>query len=300
MTPSTSAIPTMTMNRDIAIRGDRDALQRARRDPRTRILAVVEDLIPLDEAGGVRWVAEAELSTAAIEWAYLGEFSDGRPALAAAYPSGEFPFGSPEQWHAFRTVAGALSESEATAAVSAVSIGRWLLTARYCSMCGTETEVTGAGWSRSCPNCASEHFPRTDPAVIVAVESEDRTRLLLGTNIAWRDRNVYSCFAGFVEAGESLEDTILREIREEAGVRVSNLRYRASQAWPYPRSLMVGFHATAVDDAEAEPDGDEIVAVRWFSRTEIVAALAGDGEVNLPGPSSIARRLIADWCARTP
>jgi len=123
-------------------------------------------------------------------------------------------------------------------------------------------------------------------------------RLLLGQNAAWAVDNRFSTFAGFVEAGESLETTIRREVAEEAGVHVDEVSYRGSQAWPYPRSLMLGFHAVAADVPAARPDGDEIVEVRWFTRDEIASALEGRGPVALPGTASIARRLIADWCGR--
>jgi NAD+ diphosphatase len=142
--------------------------------------------------------------------------------------------------------------------------------------------------------CGREHFPRTDPAVIVAVESADGERLLLGANANWGGR-MYSCFAGFTEAGESLEATVHREIEEESGVRLSALRYVSSQPWPFPRSLMVGFRAVVEDESAARADGEEIIDVRWFTRAEIGSALAGDGPVGLPGPASIARALIVDW-----
>jgi NAD+ diphosphatase len=130
--------------------------------------------------------------------------------------------------------------------------------------------------------------------VIVAVESADGERILLGANANWGGR-MYSCFAGFVEAGESLESTVHREIAEESGVALGDLRYVSSQPWPFPRSLMVGFRATAVDERAARADGEEIIDVRWFTRAEIASALAGDGPVGLPGPASIARALIVDW-----
>jgi NAD+ diphosphatase len=157
--------------------------------------------------------------------------------------------------------------------------------------------VRSAGWSRHCPSCGREHFPRTDPAVIVAITSARHPdRLLLGSNAMWAGTR-FSCFAGFVEAGESLEAAVAREVREEAGVEVVDVRYRGSQAWPYPRSLMLGFLATATDDAAAEPDGDEILEVRWFERSEIGAGLAGESDLLLPGRASIAHRLISDWHA---
>jgi NAD+ diphosphatase len=133
--------------------------------------------------------------------------------------------------------------------------------------------------------------------VIVAIGSARHPdRLLLGSNALWgADR--YSCFAGFVEAGESLESAVVREVREEAGVDLVDVRFHGSQAWPYPRSLMVGFLATAADDDAAEPDGEEIVSVRWFTRDEVGAALDGASEFTLPGPASISRGLIEAWHA---
>src|SRR5699024_5367722 len=127
-------------------------------------------------------------------------------------------------------------------AITGVALGRWLRDARYCPGCGSLTTMAMSGWSKRCDACRREHFPRTDPAVIVAPMSADGERLLLGANAAWRGE-MYSCFAGFVEAGESAETTVHRELAEETGVRLTDVRYLESQAWPYPRSLMLGFHA---------------------------------------------------------
>jgi NAD+ diphosphatase len=178
--------------------------------------------------------------------------------------------------------------------VTAIARAAWLAASGFCPRRGTARELRGAGWSRHCPSCDAEHIPRTDPALIVAVESPVGQRLLLGANANWRGR-MHSCFAGFVEAGESLEGTVHRELFEEAGVRVRDIRYIASQAWPYPRSLMLGFRAVAIDE-QVTPDGEEIIDARWLTRDEIRSSLAGEGPVGLPGPASIARRLIVDWC----
>lgn len=228
------------------------------------------------------------------------------------------------QWRALRAAGGELDAVDAGLLVEAVSLGRWLLDAPFCSTCGTRTVVRAAGWARRCPvsegGCGREHFPRTDPAVIVAVQSTDGERLLLGKNAIWASRNMYSTFAGFVEAGESLESTVAREVLEEAGVAVDDLRYRGSQSWPYPRSLMLGFHATAAAGAVARADGEETVDVRWFSRDELAEALGAQAReaqarasgasgapasvtgdtapFALPGTASIAQRLIVDWVER--
>lgn len=276
---------------------DRDGiLDELRADPATRVLVIAGDAAPLAERGRLLYVAPADAPSEA-QWAFLGRDESGAAVVVAivAGSDGE-PFAAPESggWGSLRTVGGDLSATDAGTFVEALSIGRWLLDAPFCSACGARTDVRAAGWSRRCPACGREHFPRTDPAVIVAITSARHDRILLGSNALWGIGR-YSCFAGFVEAGESLESTVSREVREEAGVEVADIAYRGSQAWPYPRSLMLGFLATAVDDDVARPDGEEIVDVRWFERAEIGAALRGEGDIVLPGPASIAHRLISDW-----
>jgi len=278
-------------------RMDEELLSSARVDPSSRVVLLHGDRAPVHE-GALALAAPSEAPDGA-EWAFLGRDADGRAMLVAAIPaSAEEPEPPQGQWASLRAVGGDLPADEAGRFVQALSIGRWLIDAPFCPACGAHTQVSQAGWSRVCPSCGRTHFPRTDPAVIVAVASADGERLLLGRNAAWGDTPVYSTFAGFVEAGESLETTVHREVAEEAGVRLDRLRYRGSQAWPYPRSLMLGFTAHAIDDDEARPDGEEIVDVRWFSRDEVRRGLAGEGEVRLPGPASIARSLITRWSSR--
>ncbi|WP_349427131.1 NAD(+) diphosphatase [Microbacterium sp. LWS13-1.2] len=266
-------------------------------DAATRVLVIAGDSAPLAAPDALLWRAPAEVPEDA-EWAFLGRHHDGGALLAAVFPTQDDElFSAPAGWAGLRSAGAALSAAEAGAFVEALSLGRWLLDAPFCPACGHRTVLGDAGWSRRCPNCGRQHFPRTDPAVIVAITSaDDPDLLLLGSNALWgADR--FSCFAGFVEAGESLEGAVRREVAEESGVQVGVVTYRGSQAWPYPRSLMVGFLAAALDDGAAEADGDEIAAVRWFTRDEIGRALAGEGDVVLPGPASIAHRLIADWHA---
>ncbi|HET9899739.1 MAG TPA: NAD(+) diphosphatase, partial [Actinomycetes bacterium] len=157
--------------------------------------------------------------------------------------------------------------------------------------CGAPTEIGAAGHLRTCPQDGSQHFPRTDPAVIMAVISPD-DRLLLGHQHVWPARR-YSTLAGFVEPGESLEMAVAREVREEAGIDVVAVTYIASQPWPFPSSLMLGFTARA-DSDDIRPDGDEIEDVRWFSRDALREDVRS-GELRLPPPVSIARRLIELW-----
>ncbi|MFT4229499.1 MAG: NAD(+) diphosphatase, partial [Microbacterium sp.] len=263
-----------------------------RRDPAARVLVVRGDTAPVGD-GALHLVAPGDVPGGAA-WAFLGRDGDTAVLCAAFAADAPEPFPAPDRWASLREIGGALPEQEAGAFVEALSLGRWLLEAPCCPACGALADVENAGWSRRCPACGREHFPRTDPAVIVAVESADGERLLLGSNALWgQDR--YSCFAGFVEAGESLEAAVAREVEEESGIRVARVSYRGSQAWPYPRSLMLGFWARAEDDDAARPDGEEIVQVRWFTRAQLRAAFDGESEVRLPGAASIAHALIREW-----
>lgn len=274
-----------------------DLLARLRAERSTRVVAVHGDRAPLDGDGTLRTVPVESIRDG-VSWAFLGRDGAGAAVLLAASGADhDVPLSAhpADGWAALRAVGGEMSATDAGLLVEAVALGRWLVEAPFCSHCGARTEERAAGWARHCPVCGREHFPRTDPAVIVAVISPDGSSLLLGKNALWADRNLYSTFAGFVEAGESLESAIVREVQEEAGVIVEALQYRGSQSWPYPRSLMLGFHATAVSMSAACADGEEIVDVRWFSRGEIRGALRGEGDVLLPGTTSIAHRLIADW-----
>jgi NAD+ diphosphatase len=152
--------------------------------------------------------------------------------------------------------------------------------------------VAEAGFLRKCPNCGAEHHPRTDPVVIMLVH--DGERALLGRQATWPTGR-YSALAGFVEPGESLEEAVAREVLEETSVRVKDVAYRSSQPWPFPASLMLGFHARY---AEGEPhvlDG-ELEDVRWFERSELAAIARGEvGGMALPPPLAIARRLIDEF-----
>ncbi len=180
-------------------------------------------------------------------------------------------------------------------AVAAVALVQWHRTSPHCGLCGALTLVTAGGMVRHCPACGRDRFPRSDPAIIVAVLDADE-RLLLGHQAVWPAGRM-SVLAGFVTAGESLERAVHREVGEETGLRLSAVRYVASQPWPFPRSLMLGFVARAAS-TEIQVDGVEIEYARWFTREELTAAVDA-GEVGLPGEASIAHRLIADWRAGT-
>jgi NAD+ diphosphatase len=195
-------------------------------------------------------------------------------------------------WRGLRDVAGLIDDESAALLAAAAALANWHLSSAHCPRCGGATEIEQSGWARRCVVCGNELFPRTDPAIIVVV-TDDQDRLLLGSNILW-EQGRYSLLAGFVEAGESLENAVVREIEEESGLKVANPIYRSSQPWPFPRSLMLGFHASVASDQDPDalqPDGDEIVDLRWFTRDE----LRHREGVLLPGVSSIARALIEEW-----
>jgi NAD+ diphosphatase len=189
-----------------------------------------------------------------------------------------------------RDVGALLSDRDAGLLVTMVGLANWHSTHTHCPRCGGPTEVVNGGWVRRCPADGTDHFPRTDPAVIVLIH-DGGDRCLLGRQPSWPpDR--YSTLAGFVEPGESLEHAVAREIREESGVVVDDIVYRGSQPWPFPASLMLGFEARAVG-GELGAGDDELEDVRWFSRDDLRA-----GRPLLPPPASIAHWLITGWLNR--
>ena len=164
----------------------------------------------------------------------------------------------------------------------------------FCAICGHETFVKRGGQVRQCSNCDTEHYPRTDPVVITVVSDKDRC--LLGQSRGRMSRtNMYSALAGFMDQGESIEEAVSREIMEEAGIEVDNVRYHSSQPWPFPSSLMIGCHADAAT-TDIQMDDVEMAAVSWFDREEVLLALDGKSEIlAVPGRIAIAYHLIKDW-----
>jgi NAD+ diphosphatase len=197
-----------------------------------------------------------------------------------------------------RSVAGLLDPAEASVLAHARGLMHWRIRNRYCSVCGTACAPRSAGHVMACPACGATHFPRTDPAVIMLVSHRDGAgveRCLLAHSHRFPLRRMYSTLAGFVEPGESLEEAVAREVFEEAGLRVRDVRYHSSQPWPFPSSIMLGFYAVT-DDPTLAIDSGELEDARWFTREEI-RAIESLGLL-LPRMDSIARRLIEDWVAR--
>ena len=265
-------------------RTDDEWLARAWSDPATRVLAVHDGVVPIDDSGRrVRGVAPAEVPPDA-ERMLLGTDSGGVTWFAARMPVAGPGFG-------LREVGADLDGDDVALATTAIALDNWHRVHPRCSRCGDATRPDQAGWIRRCHADGSEHYPRTDPAVIVLVLDAD-DRALLGRQGRWQPQ-WFSTLAGFVEPGESAEAAVRREIEEEAGVVVGEMAYLGSQPWPFPCSLMLGYHAWALS-TDIAVDGEEIVEARWFSRAELAAA-CDDGSVCLPPAVSIARRLIERW-----
>jgi NAD+ diphosphatase len=186
-------------------------------------------------------------------------------------------------------VQGLLDRTELGMLAEARSLAAWHERHGFCANCGAPSVPADGGHKRVCPACKAEHFPRTDPVAIMLVHHDGH--LLLGRQARFLD-GIYSCLAGFVEPGESIEETVRREIYEEAGIEVADVQYRSSQPWPFPASLMLGFRATTRDDT-LRIDPEELVDVGWYGRAQLL-----DRErcpVKLPNRDSIARHLIEDW-----
>jgi len=222
------------------------------------------------------------------EFVLLGQFR-GRACFAVDLPPAAQPVAPPgAAFEDLRKTGALLPEDEAGLLAYARAMVLWRQRHRYCGSCGAPTHAESAGHVMKCsnPECAAEHFPRLDPAIIVLVT--DGERALLGRQAAWPPGR-YSTIAGFVEPGESLEDAVAREVLEETGVQVVEAEYHSSQPWPFPSSLMIGFTARAAAGSVPRAD-EELEDARWFTREQIAS-----GEPRLPPRQSVSLRLIEDW-----
>lgn len=310
------------LDRGCARRAAPDLLQDIRELPTTRFLPFIGGTAPLrnGQLALLETVAThqqqpanedntefASDATAAVTEVYLGRILNegslpaGTDVVLRISAQNEPPesgkveaetgLGADIRWAGLRDVAAELDVVDAALFVEGAAIANWHRTHSHCPRCGASTTVEQSGWVRRCPNDGSQHFPRTDPAIIVAVVDE-ADRLLLGSGTNWAASR-FSTLAGFVEPGESLEAAVIREIEEESGIVVHSPRYLGSQPWPFPNSLMLGFTATATNTVTAA-DEVEIREVRWFTRAQLAEELIA-GSLQVAGGVSIARALIEHW-----
>ena len=271
------------LDRAAALRRRPEWVEGRRADPRARALLMSDDGVLLEDG---HLVMERP-SAAAVLLGLRGETPLFADHVGAA---------PPERGHAagLREAATELPVEEAALAAYAGSLLAWHARHRFCANCGAPTEPRDGGHERICPSCDAHHFPRTDPVVIMRV-TDGADGLLLGRQARWPEGR-FSLLAGFVEPGETLEEAVRREVLEESGVRLDSVEYIASQPWPFPSSLMLGFGALA-ERVDPEPRDDELAEVRWFEREEIERAASGEGSQLLAPPYAIARRLIDAWLA---
>ncbi|HWW65632.1 MAG TPA: NAD(+) diphosphatase [Sphingomonadaceae bacterium] len=265
-----------------------DIYAQRRADPRALLLRL-DDLEPVtDEAGALAWAPLAE-APADADLALLGTIDDLPRFVALTRDHG--PGDHAARW---RMLDG-LPAGEAATYAAARSLVDWHARHGFCPNCGTPTTPFRGGWARRCPQCKAEHFPRTDPVVIMLAEHEGR--VLVGRQARF-PAGRYSALAGFVEVGESMEEAVARELSEEAGVRVLSVRYLVSQPWPFPSSLMLACVAPVESDA-LTLDRHELEDAFWVTRAEVRAALAGAEDARfLPAtPQAIAHTLLSLWAA---
>lgn len=264
------------------LRADEAAIEELRRKPDARQLTWENGAPAIDDLGALQWKVVKDAAPL-----FLG-FEEGAPRFSAL-PDGNSPIDA----RAHLQLLSMLDEGQAPTFAAALSLANWHRRHGFCSVCGKPTEPNRGGWSRACGACGSEHYPRVDPVVIMLAEHDGR--LLLGRQPDYPPGR-YSALAGFVEPGESMEAAVARELMEEAGVAVQNVRYLASQPWPFPNSLMIGAHSDAIDDS-LTIDTNELDDARWFDRSDVVAALnhEPDAPFQAPPPSAIARTLLEAW-----
>lgn len=274
-------------------RKDEHRLRAALADPQSLVVPVWRSRsLVIQEATGLSaqflMATETVGNIDASELIFLGEFREHACFAIELAGADEPRLAGPGQFRDLRTIAGDLPADEAGVLAYARAMVTWRERHRFCGRCGARSLPAEGGHVLRCSDatCATQSFPRIDPAIIVLIH--DGERALLGRQAAW-PAGWYSTIAGFVEPGESLEDAVVREVREETGVRVDAVDYHSSQPWPFPSSLMVGFLARAAT-TDIDIGDAELEDARWLTREQIAA-----GEVALPPPHSISFRLVEEW-----
>ena len=259
------------------------------------------NILVKDGEGGLGWVGVADLERLGVDASpvFLGLLGDTAhfavDISAQAQAVAELNDGNGFRFVDARSVTEILSGTDSSIVAQARAQINWHNVNGFCSICGGETSVIRGGQVRKCSKCEKENYPRTDPVIIVVVSDGDRCLLGQSRRGRLNRTNTYSALAGFVDQGESIEEAVAREVMEEAGIQVGQVRYHSSQPWPFPSSLMIGCHADAVT-TEINFDDEEMNDVRWFSRDEVSAALKGKNDaLNVPQPIAIAHHLITAW-----
>lgn len=300
----------MSLDRVSTLRKDPGWIAARLRDPAARTIAATKDCVVLDaedpahlHRGGVEGIApeaailvglDGERPLFARDLERPATATEGKDGTHASPGSSEATPPAGGRLVTLREAGTDLPRAEGGLAGCLVGLLNWHRAHRFCAVCGAVTIVTEGGYERCCPRCGTHHFPRTDPAVIMLVERG--SEILLGRRPTWPARR-YSVLAGFVSPGESLEEAVVREVREESGIQVREPRFVASQPWPFPSSLMLGFTARA-DGGEPRTVDGELEDVRWFSFAEVAAAIDGENDaLALPYTVSIAHLLIERWVA---
>jgi NAD+ diphosphatase len=283
------------LDRADEIRRDAAALiaMRGRADARWLVLDKLNPVVRPGEPPSILWAYRSDVPHDALS-IFLGidgHGTDGAPRFAAAAPSDELVADFGGMVMDARAAGALLPAHEAAIVAQARSIIDWHQRHRYCAVCGGATELAKAGYARQCTVCKAEHFPRVDPVVIMLAVKDGHA--LIGRQPRF-PRRFLSALAGFVEPGESLEEAVRRELWEEAGITCGRVRYLASQPWPFPSSLMIAAFAEA-DGFEVRLDTEELEEVRWVTKDEVRAALAGEGDFLAPPPLAIAHTLLKCW-----
>lgn len=288
------ALSRFQVDRAAHIRLDDQWLSKAWADDSTRVLVVHESRIPLTEELSIIWLKPSANELQSVDLAndtlvLLGA-DDDHTYIGLLNQACEI---EGVAWASLREIGAQLSSRDVGLATAATALGAWHRSHQFCNSCGAKTSIAAAGWARRCETESRELYPRTEPAIIAAIEDADG-RLLLGRRKEWQE-GWFSTLAGFVEAGESAEAALHREILEESGVYLDNntVKYLGSQPWPFPASLMLGYRAVATT-TQIVADDDEMAEVRWFTRDEFIAD-CNSGALRLPNPVSLAWRLIESW-----